>query len=78
MNFPYGSLAHTAENHGTRLATSGLALETLANLLGHDGGEHHLSDSQVYGLACAVHAIGTAVRESGFELCDKAEQEIRK
>jgi len=78
MNFQPGTLAHVAEDHGNRLATSGLALETLANLLGHDGGEHHLSEKQVYGLACAVHAIGTAVRESGFDLCDKAEQEVRK
>jgi len=78
MNFQYGTLAHAADDHGNRLCTTGLALETLANLLGHDGGEHHLSDSQMYGLACAVHAIGTAVRESGFDLCDKAEKEVRK
>jgi len=78
MNFQYGTLAHAADDHGNRLSTSGLALETLANLLGHDGGEHHLSDTQMYGLACAVHAIGTAVRESGLELCTKAESEVRK
>lgn len=74
----FNSLAKAVNDHGNRLTTSGLALETLANLLGHDGVEHHLSENQVYGLACAVHAIGTAVRESGFDLCDKAEQEARK
>jgi len=78
MNFPFGTLAHTAEDHGNRLCTAGLALETLANLLGHDGSEHHLSESQVYGLACAVYSIGTAVRDSGMQLCDKAEGEARK
>lgn len=78
MDFQYGTLAHSADDHGNRLSTSGLALETLANLLGHDGGEHHLSEIQMYGLACAVHAIGTAVRESGLDLCSKAESEVRK
>ena len=78
MALQYGTLAHTAEDHGNQLCTTGLALETLANLLGHDGGEHHLSDTQMYGLACAVHALGTAVRQSGFDLIDAVEKAVRK
>lgn len=78
MNFQYGTLAHAADDHGNRLTTAGLALETLANLLGLDGSEHHLSDSQAYGLTCAVSSIGALIREAGFDLCIKAEQEVRK
>lgn len=74
----YQSLTRAAADHGNNLAVAGLALETLANLLGLDGGEHHLTDTQTYGLSCAVHSIGTLVREAGFELCAQAEQEVRK
>jgi len=74
----FGTLAHVADDHGNRLATAGLALETLANLLGHDGAEHHLSETHLYGLACAVFSIGAAVRDSGMTLCESAEMEMRK
>jgi hypothetical protein len=74
----FNSLAKAADDHGNRLATAGLALETLANLLGLDGSEHHLSDAQAYGLTCAVSAIGALVRDTGFDLCDKAESEVAK
>ncbi|GLK90041.1 hypothetical protein [Pseudomonas turukhanskensis] len=66
--------SNEAADHGNRLAISGLALEALADLLGHDGSEHHLSGAQVYGLACAVYAIGTSVRDQGAALCDIAEK----
>lgn len=72
------SLAKAADDHGNRLATAGMALETLADLLGLDGGEHHLSDVQMYGLSCAVRAIGSLVRAAGFDLCGKVESEVRK
>lgn len=78
MEFSFGTLAHAADEQGNRLCTAGLALEALANLLGHDGSEHHLSETQMYGLTCAVHSIGTLVRDSGMQLCDKAEGEARK
>ncbi|MEB0129724.1 hypothetical protein [Pseudomonas sp. CCI2.4] len=78
MIFQLGTLAHVADDHGNRLATAGLALETLANLLGLDGSEHGLSDSQAYGLTCAVSAIAALIRDAGFDLCEKAESEVRK
>ena len=78
MNFKHGTLAHAADEHGNRLTTAGLALETLANLMGHDGSEQYLSDAQAYGLTCAVSCIGALIREAGFDLCNKAESEVRK
>lgn len=77
MDLKYGTLARTADEHGNRLSSAGLALEALANLLGHDGGEHHLSDAQMYGLTCAVHSIGMYVRDAGLLLCEKVEMEAR-
>lgn len=77
MDLKYGTLAHAADEHGNRLSTAGLALETLANLLGHDGSEHHISDDQMYGLTCAVHSIGMYVRDAGLLLCEKVELEVR-
>ena len=78
MNFKRGTLAHAADEQGNLMSTAGLALETLANLLGHDGSEHHLNDAQAYGLTCAVHSIAALVREAGFTLCNRAEQEVGK
>ncbi|GLK88288.1 hypothetical protein GCM10017655_13500 [Pseudomonas turukhanskensis] len=65
--------ANEAADHGNRLSISGLALEAIADLLGLDGSEHHLSGAQVYGLACAVHAIGTSIRDQGTALCESAD-----
>ncbi|MEA9997195.1 hypothetical protein QN382_03525 [Pseudomonas sp. 10B1] len=78
MIFKLGTLAQVADDHGNRLTTAGMALETLANLLGLDGSEHGLSDSQAYGLSCAISSIGALVRDAGFDLCSKAESEVRK
>lgn len=72
------ALANIADEHGHRLNISGMALETLADLLGHDGCEHHLSPADAYGLTCAVRAIGAMVREAGLDLCEMAEMEVRK
>jgi hypothetical protein len=77
MELQYGTLAHIADEHGYRLSTAGLALEALVNLLGHDGGEHHISDTQMYGLTCAVHSISMYVRDAGILLCEKVELEVR-
>ena len=74
----FDTLVRSADEHGNRLATAGLALEVLADLLGHDGSEHHLNDSHLYGLACAVSAIGAQVRAAGFDLCSQAEAEVSK
>lgn len=71
MTLQIGTLAHTADDHGNSLTAAGLALETIATLLG----ERQFSEEQMYGLTCAVHSIGTAVRGSGFELCNAVEQE---
>jgi len=69
----FNSRAKAANDHGNRLATAGLALETLANLL-----EQDLNEGQIYGLTCAISSIGALVRDAGFTLCAQVEKEARK
>ena len=71
-------ITQLADEQGNRLVTAAMALETLACLMGLDGGEHHLSDKQAYGLTCAISAIGELVRDAGFKLCEAAEQEVQQ
>lgn len=66
------------EAQANHMTVVGLALETLTDLLGCDGCEHHLNDEQILGLAYAVQALGAGIRERGFELCGLAEEERRK
>jgi len=70
--------AERVEKDANHMTAVGLALEALADLLGCDGCEHHLSDSQMTGLAYAIQALGVGIRDRGFELCDLAEEERRK
>lgn len=57
-----------AIEHGDRLQSTGYALETLANLLGCDGSEHHLSRQDINGLTHAVRALGGYALAAGAEL----------
>lgn len=62
-----------AIEHGDRLESAGYALETLANLLGCDGSEHHLTRQDVNGLTHAVRALAGYARAAGSELYEAAE-----
>lgn len=55
---------------GDRLASVGMALDTIANLLGADGSEHHLTPSDRNGLIHAVRAFADQVRRSGYDLAE--------
>lgn len=68
-------LARIADQHGNRMVVAGCALNTIADLLGCDGVEHHLSAEHVNGLHHAVKALASLVQAAGFELCEHAEQE---
>ncbi|MBT8764794.1 hypothetical protein [Metapseudomonas boanensis] len=68
-------LARIAGQHGNRMVVAGCALNTIADLLGCDGVEHHLSAQQVNGLHHAVKALAGLIQIAGFELCEHAEQE---
>ncbi|AKA22737.1 hypothetical protein PCL1606_12820 [Pseudomonas chlororaphis] len=57
------------------MTAMGRALETIADLLGCDGCEHHLNDEQMLGLANAVQALGADIRERGYALYGLAEEE---
>lgn len=70
--------ATQVESHANQAATVGLALTTIADLLGCDGCEHNLSEEHLQGLAHAVQAIGFGIRESGLELFSQVEKERSK
>ena len=53
---------------GDRLASAGLGLSTIADLLGADGSEHHLTPADQLGLAHAVRAIAELVKCEGYGL----------
>lgn len=69
------AFAQQVETQANHMTVVGLALETIAGLLGCDGCEHHLNDEQMMGLAYAVQALGVGIRDRGFELCGLAEEE---
>ncbi|HCG39047.1 hypothetical protein V8Z77_08250 [Stutzerimonas stutzeri] len=68
------SLTQLAMKHGDQMMSAGYALETLADLLGGDGSEHHLSSQDLDGLRHAVRALGGFALLAGAELCQAAEQ----
>lgn len=70
--------AQQLETQANHMTVAGLALETIAELLGGDGAEHFISDDQVLGLAYAVQALGVGIRNRGFELAELAEKEHSK
>lgn len=58
------SRADLAFRTGDRLASAGLALDTIADLLGADGCEHHLTHSDHNGLIHAVRALAKAMSKA--------------
>ncbi len=62
-----------AIEQGDRLQSTGYALETLANLLGGDGSEHHLTQQDINGLTHAVRALAGYVFGAGLEIYEAAE-----
>ncbi|MDZ4192609.1 MAG: hypothetical protein U1D65_11430 [Pseudomonas sp.] len=64
-----------ADETGNDLVSAGIGLETLANLLGADGVERHLSDDDVNGLQHALLALGTYIKSTGYDLCEAAKAE---
>lgn len=62
-----------AIDHGDLLGSAGLALETLSDLLGCDGSEHHLTNDEYSGLLHAVRTISGYIKAAGFDLYEAAE-----
>jgi len=60
---------------GDRLASAGMALDTIADLLGADGSEHHLTHSDRNGLIHAVRALADLVKRSGYDLAEAFDPE---
>lgn len=67
-------LTQAAYQHGSTLTQAGIALETIGNLLGCDGGEHYLNRDDRNGLHHAVAVIGTLMKDAGYKLCGQAEE----
>lgn len=67
------NLTTLAIDHGDLLQSTAYALETLANLLGADGSEHHLARSDTNGLIHAVRALSGYVSAAGLALYEAAE-----
>lgn len=70
--------AQAAYQHGSTLTQAGMALETIGNLLGCDGCEHHLNGDDRNGLHHAVAVIGALLKEAGYELCTQAEEALEE
>lgn len=68
-------LAPMADRHGDRLICAGYALNTIADLLGCDGAEHHLNTDHLNGLHNAVKALAAFIETAGFDLSEAAERE---
>lgn len=69
----FHNLQRAAIDHGDHLQSLGFALEVLGNLLGADGSEHHLTQSDRNGLAHAVRALGGYAHAAGLELYEAGE-----
>lgn len=66
-------LARITYKHGNTLTLAGMGLKTIADLLGCDGAEHHLTETHANGLHHAIAAIAGLVSMAGYELCMQAE-----
>lgn len=69
----FRNLQRAAIKHGDLLGSLGFALETIANLLGADGSEHHLNASDRTGLVHAVRVMSGYAHAAGLELYEAAE-----
>ena len=67
------NLSALAIDHGDLLQSTAYALETLANLLGADGCEHHFTRSDTNDLTHAVRALSGYVSAAGMALYEAAE-----
>lgn len=65
-----------ADLTGNELVSAGIGLETIANLLGADGIERHLSDDDVNGLQHALLVLGIYIKNTGYELCEAVKAEV--
>ncbi|WP_330115008.1 hypothetical protein SA496_02425 [Pseudomonas sp. JS3066] len=72
------NVAHIADLQGDRLLTASYALNTIADLLGCDGLEHHLSDKDLKGLHHAIKSISDLMKCSAMDLYNVAEKVGRK
>jgi hypothetical protein len=72
------NLARLAIDHGDRLMSASYALETIANLLGCDGFEHHLGKDDINGLNHAIRALAGYSWAAGSALYEAAEQEAKQ
>ncbi|MNF77243.1 hypothetical protein D3C84_593840 [compost metagenome] len=72
------SVARIADHQGDRILTASYALNTIADLLGCDGLEHHLSDQDLKGLHHAVKTISDLMKCSAMDLYNVADRLGRK
>lgn len=68
------AFARFADHQGDRILTASYALSTLADLLGRDGLEHHLSDRDFKGLHHALKALADLMHCSAMDLYQTAEK----
>ncbi|MNF02095.1 hypothetical protein D3C80_2011970 [compost metagenome] len=68
------TFARIADLQGDRLLTASYALSTIADLLGCDGLEHHLSDRDLKGLHHAVKTIAELMKCSAMDLYKVADK----
>ncbi|MCY1419098.1 hypothetical protein D9M71_346770 [compost metagenome] len=72
------SVARIADHQGDRILIASYALNTIADLLGCDGLEHHLSDQDLKGLHHAVKTISDLMKCSAMDLYNVADRLGRK
>ncbi|MFV3305803.1 hypothetical protein ACNFBT_11035 [Pseudomonas sp. NY15181] len=69
------SLRRVVNRRSETINAAGNGLCALANLLGADASEHHMTADLKYGAACAVDAIGELLKEFGCQLWEISEPE---
>ncbi|MDH4611159.1 hypothetical protein [Pseudomonas sp. BN102] len=72
------TFACIADRQGDRILTASYALGTIADLLGCDGLEHHLSDRDLNGLHHAIKTISDLMQCSAMDLYGVADKIGRK
>lgn len=69
------TLARYSLDQGNRITVAGIALDTLADLLNGGTADYELQPDQIEGLCYAVRSIAYLVKDAGYGLCTRAEQE---
>ncbi|MDH4556550.1 hypothetical protein E8F11_15465 [Pseudomonas sp. BN417] len=72
------TFARIADHQGDRILTASYALGTIADLLGCDGLEHHLSNRDLNGLHHAIKIISDLMQCSAMDLYGVADKIGRK